>query len=96
MIAHAEAVGRYQALPEGDIFDMEYWSLEQAKLGKSKPKPLDGRDRVHHRRGARHRRGDGARVRASRARRCTWSIATPTPLAALASELALRAAKSST
>jgi rhamnose utilization protein RhaD (predicted bifunctional aldolase and dehydrogenase)/NAD(P)-dependent dehydrogenase (short-subunit alcohol dehydrogenase family) len=40
VIRYAEAIGSYRALPEGDIFDMEYWSLEQAKLGKSKPKPL--------------------------------------------------------
>ena len=38
----AEAVGSYQALPETDLFDMEYWSLEQAKLGKKKARPLDG------------------------------------------------------
>ncbi len=43
IIGDAEAIGRYQALPDGDIFDMEYWSLEQAKLGKSKPRPLAGR-----------------------------------------------------
>ena len=43
VIDAAEAVGRYQALPETDLFDMEYWSLEQAKLGKAKPRPLDGR-----------------------------------------------------
>ena len=43
VISAAQAVGRYQALPEGDIFDMEYWSLEQAKLGKQKPKALAGR-----------------------------------------------------
>jgi NAD(P)-dependent dehydrogenase (short-subunit alcohol dehydrogenase family) len=30
-------------LPEDDIFDMEYWSLEQAKLGKGDKKPLEGR-----------------------------------------------------
>lgn len=43
VIRDAEAVGRYQALPDGDIFDMEYWSLEQAKLGASKTiKPLAG------------------------------------------------------
>jgi alkanesulfonate monooxygenase SsuD/methylene tetrahydromethanopterin reductase-like flavin-dependent oxidoreductase (luciferase family) len=42
VIRNAEAIGQYQALPEGDIFDMEYWSLEQAKLGKTKPKPLAG------------------------------------------------------
>ena len=41
IIEDAEVAGRYQALPESDIFDMEYWSLEQAKLGKSKPAPLE-------------------------------------------------------
>jgi NAD(P)-dependent dehydrogenase (short-subunit alcohol dehydrogenase family) len=35
-----EALGRYEALPDGDLFDMEYWSLEQAKLGKEVEKPL--------------------------------------------------------
>jgi rhamnose utilization protein RhaD (predicted bifunctional aldolase and dehydrogenase)/NAD(P)-dependent dehydrogenase (short-subunit alcohol dehydrogenase family) len=30
-----EAIGGWQALPQKDIFDMEYWVLEQAKLGKS-------------------------------------------------------------
>ncbi len=43
VIRDAEAVGSYQALPEEDLFDMEYWSLEQAKLGKSKPRSLEGR-----------------------------------------------------
>jgi rhamnose utilization protein RhaD (predicted bifunctional aldolase and dehydrogenase)/NAD(P)-dependent dehydrogenase (short-subunit alcohol dehydrogenase family) len=42
VIRSAEAVGRYEALPEGDIFDMEYWSLEQAKLGKGAKRPLEG------------------------------------------------------
>lgn len=42
-ITDAEAVGTFQALPEADLFDMEYWSLEQAKLGKDEPRPLAGR-----------------------------------------------------
>ncbi len=42
VIRDAESVGRYQALPDGDIFDMEYWSLEQAKLGKARSSPLAG------------------------------------------------------
>ncbi|MFZ1866645.1 MAG: bifunctional aldolase/short-chain dehydrogenase [Polyangiales bacterium] len=42
VIEAAEAIGRYEPLPEADLFDMEYWSLEQAKLGKTKPKPLQG------------------------------------------------------
>ncbi|MBC8209116.1 MAG: bifunctional aldolase/short-chain dehydrogenase [Desulfobulbaceae bacterium] len=36
-------VGPYQELDEGAIFDMEYWSLEQAKLGKKPSLPLTGR-----------------------------------------------------
>lgn len=42
VIRSASVVDAYQALPEDDIFDMEYWSLEQAKLGKASPRPLDG------------------------------------------------------
>lgn len=42
VIRGAEAVGRYHALPDGDLFDMEYWSLEQAKLGRKRPPPLAG------------------------------------------------------
>lgn len=41
-ISDAEAVGRFKALPEADLFDVEYWPLEQAKLGKDKPKDLAG------------------------------------------------------
>lgn len=40
--ARAQALGRYEALPASDLFDMEYWSLEQAKLGKAQPRPLEG------------------------------------------------------
>lgn len=32
--------GEYEGLPDVDLFDLEYWSLEQAKLGKSAEKPL--------------------------------------------------------
>jgi NAD(P)-dependent dehydrogenase (short-subunit alcohol dehydrogenase family) len=32
----AQAIGQFQPLPESDLFEMEYWALEQAKLGKSK------------------------------------------------------------
>jgi len=31
----AEAVGRFEPLAPADLFEMEYWSLEQAKLGKT-------------------------------------------------------------
>lgn len=37
------AVGPYKELDADAIFAMEYWSLEQAKLGKAKPLPLAGR-----------------------------------------------------
>ena len=37
------AVAPYQELDETHIFDMEYWSLEQAKLKKDSPLPLAGR-----------------------------------------------------
>ena len=37
------ALGPYHELGQDFIFDMEYWSLEQAKLGKKKPKSLEGR-----------------------------------------------------
>jgi rhamnose utilization protein RhaD (predicted bifunctional aldolase and dehydrogenase)/NAD(P)-dependent dehydrogenase (short-subunit alcohol dehydrogenase family) len=41
-ISDAEAVGRFEPLPEADLFDVEYWSLEQAKLGGAKEPPLAG------------------------------------------------------
>jgi rhamnose utilization protein RhaD (predicted bifunctional aldolase and dehydrogenase)/NAD(P)-dependent dehydrogenase (short-subunit alcohol dehydrogenase family) len=41
-ITDAEAVGRYTPISEADMFDMEYWSLEQAKLGGAKDLPLAG------------------------------------------------------
>jgi rhamnulose-1-phosphate aldolase/alcohol dehydrogenase len=41
-INDAEAVGRFDPLPESDLFDVEYWSLEQAKLGGAKEPPLTG------------------------------------------------------
>jgi rhamnulose-1-phosphate aldolase/alcohol dehydrogenase len=40
--ALANAIGHYTALSDADLFDMEYWSLEQAKLGKAKDAPLAG------------------------------------------------------
>ena len=39
-VTDAEAVGRFQPLPESDLFDMEYWSQEQAKLGKAAERPF--------------------------------------------------------
>jgi NAD(P)-dependent dehydrogenase (short-subunit alcohol dehydrogenase family) len=42
VITAAEAMDRFESISEADTFEMEYWSLEQAKLGKSKPKALAG------------------------------------------------------
>jgi rhamnose utilization protein RhaD (predicted bifunctional aldolase and dehydrogenase)/NAD(P)-dependent dehydrogenase (short-subunit alcohol dehydrogenase family) len=41
-VLDAEKTGRFETITEADQFDMEYWSLEQAKLGKASPKPLQG------------------------------------------------------
>ncbi len=38
-IESAEKLGGWCALPEKDLFDMEYWELEQAKLKKSPSSP---------------------------------------------------------
>ena len=42
-ISDAESIGRYQSIDAARHFDMEYWSLEQVKLGKGVRKPLAGR-----------------------------------------------------
>jgi rhamnose utilization protein RhaD (predicted bifunctional aldolase and dehydrogenase)/NAD(P)-dependent dehydrogenase (short-subunit alcohol dehydrogenase family) len=39
VVLRATALGGYQALSERDIFDVEYWELEQAKLGKAGKAP---------------------------------------------------------
>ncbi|HEY1559638.1 MAG TPA: bifunctional aldolase/short-chain dehydrogenase [Caulobacteraceae bacterium] len=39
----AEAVGRFEPIGEAETFDMEYWSLEQAKLARRTAKRLEGR-----------------------------------------------------
>ncbi len=44
VIQWAEALGGWRALPESDLFAVEYWELEQAKLKKrGAGRPLDGR-----------------------------------------------------
>ncbi|MDB5460999.1 MAG: yuxG, partial [Caulobacteraceae bacterium] len=40
VILDAETMDDFRSIPESDIFELEYWSLEQAKLGKGKEKPL--------------------------------------------------------
>lgn len=43
IISKAFNVGQFTPLEDFDLFDMEYWSLEQAKLGKSKPALTQGK-----------------------------------------------------
>lgn len=40
VIGNAEAIGRFESISDSEMFDIEYWSLEQAKLGKGTEKPL--------------------------------------------------------
>lgn len=40
IIQRASLLGGYQALPAKDIFDVEYWDLEQAKLRKAGKPPM--------------------------------------------------------
>ena len=40
VVSDAEALGRFQSISEADAFDIEYWSLEQAKLGRHDELPL--------------------------------------------------------
>ena len=40
VITDAEAIGRFRPIGEADMFDIEYWSLEQAKLGKGAEPPF--------------------------------------------------------
>src|SRR5262249_25989333 len=41
-ITDAEAIGRFESISEADMFDCEYWPIEQAKLGSLKEPPLAG------------------------------------------------------
>lgn len=43
VMADGEALGGFHPIGEADLFDMEYWSLEQAKLGKGKPPRFQGK-----------------------------------------------------
>jgi rhamnose utilization protein RhaD (predicted bifunctional aldolase and dehydrogenase)/NAD(P)-dependent dehydrogenase (short-subunit alcohol dehydrogenase family) len=42
VVTDAEAIGRYEPLGEADLFDVEYWSLEQAKLKGAAAKACTG------------------------------------------------------
>lgn len=43
VMADAEAVGGYHPIGEADLFDMEYWPLERAKLSAVTPPKMQGR-----------------------------------------------------
>jgi rhamnose utilization protein RhaD (predicted bifunctional aldolase and dehydrogenase)/NAD(P)-dependent dehydrogenase (short-subunit alcohol dehydrogenase family) len=40
VMTNASAIGTYEPVGRADLFDLEYWSLEQAKLKPSAPLPL--------------------------------------------------------
>ncbi len=42
VVADAERIGRFESISEADMFDVEYWPLEQKKLGARKEPPLAG------------------------------------------------------
>ena len=42
-ITDAERIGRFHGLDQKHVFDIEFWSLERAKLSASSPPPLAGR-----------------------------------------------------
>ncbi|HTV30803.1 MAG TPA: bifunctional aldolase/short-chain dehydrogenase, partial [Xanthobacteraceae bacterium] len=41
-VSGAEAIGRFESISEADMFDCEYWPLEQAKLAPTPPSPASG------------------------------------------------------
>ena len=43
VITDAEGAGGFYPVADKDLFDMEYWVLEQSKLGKAAPPPLQGK-----------------------------------------------------
>ncbi len=42
VVADAERIGSFESISEADMFDVEYWPLEQAKLGAREEPPLAG------------------------------------------------------
>jgi rhamnose utilization protein RhaD (predicted bifunctional aldolase and dehydrogenase)/NAD(P)-dependent dehydrogenase (short-subunit alcohol dehydrogenase family) len=42
VVHNAECIGRFESISEGEMFDVEYWPLEQKKLGARKDLPLQG------------------------------------------------------
>ncbi len=77
-VSDAEAIGRFESISEADMFDCEYWPLEQAKLGKRQAKATAARrpDRRRHRRRPARSAPQPPRPSPRRARksRCSTSI----------------------
>ena len=65
-VSDAESIGRFESISEADMFDCEYWPLEQAKLGKRKELPLAGQIAADYRRRRRDRRGNRQGLRGGR------------------------------
>jgi len=42
VVSNAERTGRFESISEAEMFDVEYWPLEQAKLGARAEPPLTG------------------------------------------------------
>ena len=42
VVGDAERIGRFESISEADMFDCQYWPLEQAKLGARNEPPLAG------------------------------------------------------
>jgi rhamnose utilization protein RhaD (predicted bifunctional aldolase and dehydrogenase)/NAD(P)-dependent dehydrogenase (short-subunit alcohol dehydrogenase family) len=42
VVGDAERIGEFESISEADMFDVEYWPLEQAKLGARREPPLAG------------------------------------------------------
>jgi rhamnose utilization protein RhaD (predicted bifunctional aldolase and dehydrogenase)/NAD(P)-dependent dehydrogenase (short-subunit alcohol dehydrogenase family) len=42
IVSNAECTGRFESISEAEMFDVEYWPLEQAKLGARRAPPLAG------------------------------------------------------
>jgi rhamnose utilization protein RhaD (predicted bifunctional aldolase and dehydrogenase)/NAD(P)-dependent dehydrogenase (short-subunit alcohol dehydrogenase family) len=42
IVHNAEIIGRFESISEADMFDVEYWPLEQKKLGARQEPPLAG------------------------------------------------------
>jgi rhamnose utilization protein RhaD (predicted bifunctional aldolase and dehydrogenase)/NAD(P)-dependent dehydrogenase (short-subunit alcohol dehydrogenase family) len=42
VVTGAERIGRFESISEAEMFDCEYWPLEQAKLGRHQEPPLAG------------------------------------------------------